>query len=55
MIFVKAQKNILEHEFKDNQDRTFADRYEACKGICVDTKFEKFYQELMDNDKKCCH
>ena len=53
------QREKLKDAFSKDGDKIFKERYEACKDICVDPKFEKFYQELMDdmiNDKTTlCH
>ena len=53
VFFTHEQRERLRDQFTENQDQTFSKRYKGCKGICVDSKFENFYNELVNNGIFC--
>ena len=57
MIFEPNQMQKLIHVFERSSDRGFVYKYEKCKEICMDPKFEKFYTELVHGSSNgtSCH
>ena len=59
VIFGEGTEKKIRDVFERNKDRDFVNKYEKCKAMRLDPKFEKFYQLILNDpgekNPKNCH
>ena len=51
MLFVEEEAKKIKLIYEKAEHRDFAKKYEKCKKMCIDPKFDKFYQDLVYGEK----